>query len=394
MKTKLSSRERLLAAISHAEVDHVPLYLKWWSRPYLSDRNDGWTNQFERVRKTARLGLDDTVGFEPPKTVSSDVKITQRKEVVPGEEHPILYKEYHTPKGALRQIVRQTRDWPHGDDIPMFTDYVVPRSRSKKYLIETMDDVEALSCLYSDLPSRELKAFAEQTDQVRRFARENDLLIECGTMDDAMLFFMGDALAWLCGIENAVTLSYRQPDLVHRLLDIILEWDVRYLEQVSAVGGCDVVVHRGWYECYWSPKLYETFLAPRIRREIELVHRLGANFCYIMTANIMPYLRILKELGIDILYGVDPVQGGADLKQVKQDIGGRVCIWGGVNSAVTLGRETKVNVEKAVDQALRILAPGGGFILSAIDQLFADTRWENFETMIETWRKLLPDSRC
>lgn len=387
MKSVLSSRERLLSAISHAEVDHVPLCLKWWSRPYLSVRNDGWKNQFERVRKVTALGLDDTVGFEPRKTLAPEIEVKQRKETLPGEDYPLLFKEYETPKGKLSQIVRQTRDWPHGDDIPMFTDYVTPRSRSKKYLIETMDDVDALSCLYADFTSEEAKAFSDQANEVRSFAEANELVIECGTMDDAMLFFLGDALAWLCGLENAVTLSLKQPDLVHRLLDTILEWNVRYLKQIESVGGCDIVVHRGWYECFWSPKLYQTFLAPRIRTEIELVHRLGAKFCYVMTANITPYLKVLKDLNIDVLYGVDPVQGGADLKQVKREIGDQICLWGGVNSAITLGRGSKDDVRREVHEAIRILAPGGGFILSAIDQLFSDTRWENVQTMIETWRK-------
>jgi len=101
----------------------------------------------------------------------------------------------------------------------------------------------------------------------------------------------------------------------------------------------------------------------------------------------MPFLDLFKELGIDILYGVDPVQGGADLVRVKQVIGDKICIWGGVNSAVTL-TGSKEGVEKAVQGAVRALAPGGGFILAAIDQLFEDTKWENFLTMIQTWRNL------
>jgi len=103
--------------------------------------------------------------------------------------------------------------------------------------------------------------------------------------------------------------------------------------------------------------------------------------------------RLVKELGIDILYGVDPVQGGADLIKVKQAIGDRVCIWGGVNSAVTLTGD-KQSVEKAVGEAIRTLSPGGGFILAAIDQLFEDTKWDNFMTMIQTWRTLTSASEA
>jgi hypothetical protein len=59
-----------------------------------------------------------------------------------------------------------------------------------------------------------------------------------------------------------------------------------------------------------------------------------------------------------------------------------------MNSAVTLGSGRRQDVENAVRNAIEILAPGGGFVLAPIDQLFEDTRWENVLTMIETWRKL------
>jgi len=342
--------------------------------------------------------LDDTVGFEIPRAFSPEVKIARRKETVPGESNAFLFQEYHTPKGVLKQIVRQTNDWPHGDMVPIFTDYVVPRGRSKKYLVETIEDVEAVSCLFSDLGSQQLRKFEDQVNRVRRFARENELLVECGATFtsewiDGDSIFLGDGLHWLCGFENAVTLVRKNPDLVNRLLDVISDWNSRCIRLISRVGGCDVIVHRGWYECFWSPKLYRAFLLPRIKKEVDLVHEAGAKYCYVMTSGIMPFLDLFMEMGIDILYGIDPVQGGADLDQVKRTIGDRICIWGGVNSAVTLTGSTG-GVEKAVEEAFRILAPGGGFILAAIDQLFDDTVWDNFLTMMRTWRKLanLPSS--
>jgi len=398
MRERLCSKERLMSAIGHSETDHVPLYQKWWLRHYLSSKDDGWRDQFERVKKTTKLGLDDTVGFEPPKTFDPEVKIRLRKEGVSREKYPLLVKEYETPKGTLRQVVCQTEDWIHGDDVPIFTDYVVPRARSRKYLIENIDDVEALSCLFCEPTEEQLQIFLGEANRARDFARENEVLLECGGIyrdpwarwGDGMGLMSGDALAWLSGIENALILAYRNPELIHRLLDIILEWNMRYIRLVSQAGGSDVIIHRGWYEHFWSPKLYQTFLAPRIKKEIELVHRAGSKFCYVMTTGIMPFLEIFKEMGVDILYGIDPVQGGADLKQVKQRIGDRVCLWGGVNSALTLGSENRQSVERAVAEAIKILAPDGGFILAAIDELFEDSRWENIVAMIETWRRLSP----
>ncbi len=59
-----------------------------------------------------------------------------------------------------------------------------------------------------------------------------------------------------------------------------------------------------------------------------------------------------------------------------------------MNSAVTLASGSEKDAETSVKEAIKTLAPGGGFVLAPIDQLFEDTRWENVLTMIEIWRKL------
>jgi hypothetical protein len=389
----------MMRAFDHAEVDHVPLLVRWWSRPYFSDKSDGWGDQFERVLKTTKLGLDDAVQFEPPRMLSPEVTARVRRQDDPGGRYPILSKEYYTPKGVLSQIVRKTDDWPHGDEIPIFTDFLVPRSRSEKYLVQTIEDVEALDALFTEPSEKLLRQAHEHADKARSFGEKNGILIESGTdylgvwLDGSGLF-LGDALGWLCGLENAIKFAYGKPELLHKLLDTILEWNLRHIRLVSELGGSDIIVHRAWYETFWSPRLFRTFFAPRIRKEIESVHRIGSKYCYVMTSGVMPLLESLAETDIDILYGIDPVQGGADLRQIKQRVGNRICLWGGMNSAVTLGSGRRSDVENAVTNAIETLAPGGGFVLAPVDQLFVDTRWENVLIMIEAWQRLAQTRTC
>lgn len=49
---------------------------------------------------------------------------------------------------------------------------------------------------------------------------------------------------------------------------------------------------------------------------------------------------------------------------------------------------TRENIRCAVDDAVSTLAPGGGFVLSAVDALFEDTPSENIVSMIEAWRNV------
>lgn len=390
MRTTLSSRERLLRAINHKEPDHVPLYLKWWERPFLAEETQAWQNQFERVDKIIGLGLDDTVGFDVPRPLAREVKVKIWKTHSAGEQWPVLSKEYDTPGGTLRQVVRQTADWPHGDDIPLFSDFLVPSSRSIKYLVQEPRDLNALSCLFRDLDEKETALLRSEAEKIREFAENRQVLVECGHWCEAQResgILGADALPWLCGVERTIRSAFKYPQFVDRLLDIVFEWDMRYLDALLDIGFVDVIVHRGWYENadFWSPNLYRRFLEPRIRKLIEKTHRAGAKFCYIMTMKQMPLLEMMNEMGVDVLYGLDPVQGGTDLELTKKAIGDSICLWGGVNSAVTLNSGTSEVIRLAVAEAVRTLAPGGGFILSAIDEACKDTPWKNIRTFIDAW---------
>jgi len=393
MRATLTSRDRLLLAINHEEPDHIPLYLKWWERPFLADRGQGWVDQYERVDRMLDLGLDDTVGFDVPRPIAPDVRVRVWKEKPAGEAFPLLFKEYETPKGTLRQVVRRTADWPHGDDIPLFSDFLAPSSRSVKYLIQEVEDIDALSCLFRDLNEGEVEAFRSGAERVREFAEKRQVLVECGMFSEAgreSAIFGADALPWLCGFENFMRKAFREPDFIDRLLGIVHEWDVRYLDALLGLGFVDVIVHRGWYENadFWSPPQYKKFIEPRVRRLVEKTHRGGAKFCYIMSMKQMPLLGILEDMGVDVIYGLDPVQGGTDLAVAKKSVGDSICLWGGVNSAVTLNSGTAGEIRKAVTDCVETLAPGGGFILSSIDQIFEDTPWKNIQTMLDTWREI------
>jgi len=394
VRYKLSSRERLLSAINHETPDHVPLCFKWWNRPFLANKKDGWSNEFERIPKTLRLGLDDTVTLEVPILLSPEVKVRVRKVHKPGEEYPLLIKEYETPNGTLSSIVRQTPDWPHGDDIPLFSDFLIPKARSVKYLVEEEEDLRALSTLLYEPSKRELESFFERAERVKQFAEKYGVLVEAGmqhSKDGAEGGVLGaDALAWLCGHEKTIRAVFTRPRFIHRLLDTVLKWDMAFIKIALESGVVDIIVHRGWYENadLWPPRLYKKFIMPRLRELVKFTHQHGLSFCYIITSRLMHFLDFFKEMDIDVIFGVDPVQGGADLCRMKEEVGDEICLWGGVNSAVTLGLGNEKEVRKAVAEAIGTLAQGGGFILSAIDQLFEDTPWRNVETMIHTWRKM------
>ena len=57
-------------------------------------------------------------------------------------------------------------------------------------------------------------------------------------------------------------------------------------------------------------------------------------------------------------------------------------------SAVTLGTGSEREIRDAVTEAIQIMAPGGGFVLYPVDQIWIDTPWRSIEVMLDQWRKV------
>ena len=390
---KFSSRERMLRTIESQGTDYLPC-----SFMIFTALEKKCKDQLEFIEKQMELGLDVKVELpELPFRFHPEVKIREWKEVTKDEKHPLLHKEYITPAGRLTSIVRKTEDWPYGDSVPLFNDYLAPRS--KKFLIEKRKDLESLKFLLAEPTAEDISNFRNKSKRLKEFAKEKGLLVSGGWrssgtekgIDEDGGTMGADSLMWLCGGEQSVLLAMDEPKLIEELLQIVSTWNIKRME-IYLEEGIDLLVRRAWYEGteLWSPSLYRRFMFPVLKKEMELTHQAGAKFGYIMTSGIMPLLDDFLELGIDVLIGVDPVMGkGTDLKKLKERLSGKICLWGGVNGFLTVERKNREDVEEAVEKAISTLGPKG-FILSPVDNVTegSEKSWENVKTMIERWKEV------
>lgn len=393
MAGKFSSRERMMAAIECREPDYVPLCFMIFSALKSKCRD-----QYEFVERQLELGLDAVVELPvaplhaqsdhsdlhgPPVRFDPRVRVREWREDRPDEKYPLLYKEYVTPSGTLKAVVSRAEDWPYGDHVPLFDDYLIPRSR--EFLITNQSDLEHLKYLLMPPSEEEIGEFRETSRQAKEFADSRELLVTGG-------WGVGiDAACWMCGIENLILAAVYDPGFVEEMAQLISRWNQERMQVILDVG-VDLFVRRGWYEStdFWPPDLYRQFILPSLQKEVQMAHEAGAKFGYIMTTGTMPLLDILLESGIDVLIGVDPVQGrGTDLPELKRKLNGKICIWGGVNGFVTVEMGSKEEIEGAVKTAINILAPGGGFILSPVDNIrdTSEDTWRNVQVMIKAWKR-------
>jgi hypothetical protein len=389
---ELNSRERMLRTFDHQETDYVPCCPMSFTA--LRHRCNG--DRYRVALAERAMGLDAML-FIPaasrrqrpdhpdlrglPVRFHPDVTTREWREPVAGGSD-ILHKEMLTPAGKLTTSVRMSGDWPHDDHIPFVDDYQVPRAVEP--LVTGPQDLDALRYLLLPPTAGDAEHYGMEARQAHAFADEHGLLLAGG-------WGVGlDMADWLCGIENLIILTMEQPSFVSELLQTIHAWNLQRMQVVLA-GPVDLYIRRAWYEgCdFCTPRFFREVLVPQLKAEANLAHEHGARFGYICSSGITPMLDDYLEAGIDILIGIDPIQGThTDLPLVKERLDGKVCLWGGVSGAVTVEQGSETEVRAAVAQAIDTLGPRG-FVLSPVDNLTVDEprTWHNLHVFIDEWKK-------
>jgi uroporphyrinogen-III decarboxylase len=381
----------MLAALNGQQPDYVPCAFMIFGA--LKSRCQ---DHAQFIDRQLDLGLDAFVELPPrPPVVVNDyynlhglpvrfdprVTVKEWLEDQPGEKTPVMVKEYHTPGGVLRTEVRQTSDWRWGDHVPLFDDYLVPRT--KKFLVMGPDDLDALQYLLAPLTDAEIEAFHAESNAALEQAYRHDLLVAGGWGAAA------DIVAWLMGFVNMIFSAVDQPDFMHALLDMIAHWNRRRLE-VLLDAGIDLYLKRIFYEStdFWSPRLYREFLLPILKADAELAHQAGAKIGGMMTSGTLPLVDLLVQAGLDVIIGIDPQV--TDLVAIKQKTDGRIALWGGVNGYRTVEQGSEEEVQMEVCQAMEVLAPGGGFVLSPVENVrdTSELAWRNVLVLVDEWKRL------
>jgi hypothetical protein len=381
----------MLAALTGQEPDHVPCAFMIFGA--LKARCQSYA---EFVERQVYLGLDAFVELPPrPPVVVNDhynlhglpvsydphVDIREWIEDRPDELVPVMVKEYHTPGGVLRAEVRQTDDWRWGDHVPLFDDYLVPRTI--KHLVIGPDDLDALRYLLVPPTDAEIAALRAEAAPALAQAHRHGLLVAGGWGAAA------DIVAWLMGFVNMIYLAVDQPAFMHELLRIIAEWN-RTRMQVLLDVGIDLYIKRIFYEStdFWSPGLYREYLFPILKADADLAHQAGVKLGGMMTTGTLPLVDTLAEAGLDAIMGIDPQV--TDLGELKRKVDGRLALWGGVNGYGTVEQGVEGEVRAEVRKAMEVLAPGGGFILSPVENVRDTSQhtWDNALALIDEWKVL------
>ncbi len=394
MKDRMSSRERLLAAINHQEVDRVPICFR-----DVAPLEHRWSTPFERVLALRELGVDDKLFLYPPldsdptarSTMTGmlyatygaalwpmhpDVTVRDWIDGTLDSRYPVAVKEISTPKGVLRSSARVTDDWDL-TALPLVSDHIW--SRGLEFPVKGAEDLEKLHFVLYDPFVSIPDSYREQVKAVKDFAAKHDVLVEgdANSFSNMALSLRGPQQL-MCDIAEGNLLAYE-------LLDMVAEWNLKRIELLLDFG-VDTVYHTACYEttAFWSPAMYRQCFRPYLENILALLHQGGVKLHYYMDLGIMPLLEDFKEMGVDILSTLDPLPyGNTDIAEVKSYLGDTTCLWGGVNAPQVIEQGGASDVRQAVREAIRTAAPGGGFVLSTADSVWDTDVLDNVMAFIE-----------
>ncbi len=392
---KLSSRERMLAALTRQSPDHVPFspyvgHGPWFKEPMF------WHDQFQRAERMLELGMDPVIDIWMPDVCPGpDVKIKEVKRERDGEKI-LLTKEFQTPAGNLKQVVHETDDWTttrHGPWIPttlgiekratyamhIFDDYNV--SRRLEPWVKGQENLEALKHLIQWPTGPALDEWRMDCARASEFAKEKDLLTVFRRT------IVGDAYQWFCDIPWFMIQLIDNPQFVKDFFKVFQDWSIEIINEALGLD-IDVFQYRGWYETppFWSPQLMEELIFPNVQKQIDTVHSAGKLHTYLLPEGQGCYSKVLKGVSTDALQGIDPERlHGGNIKDIFDSHGQEKAFWGGVNAEITLESQDAAIIDKAVKDAIEILGANGGLVLSGF--IFQEVPQQGLMLMIDAWNK-------
>jgi len=317
---KMTSRERLLAAIRGQDVDRIP-----WS-PFLAY---WWENQPKTIQDRGQtwflkeLGADALLrGFAPPFTCSNlhgtgaypdqfclDVPGCDMRREVHGDDWVV---QYVTPVGSLTMCSRYS---PAGN-----TRFVI------EHPVKRREDYKILSYLVERMIIRANYEFIQQ---------EIDALGEDGLYAPLISPFLKTPLQAL--IEHFVgtqQLMYDLMDYPEEVEVLLAVMSARAMEAVQIAIESPAEAFITWEDSSTtnvSPSLFARYIASDLNRWGQAVHAAGKLLMHHACGHVRALLPIMAQETVDMIESLSPPPtGNVEIWEAQEVLGSRVGVIGGI----------------------------------------------------------------
>ena len=190
------------------------------------------------------------------------------------------------------------------------------------------------------------------------------------------------------GFEEALVNYMLCEDEVAQLLDVIMDFKIRFIETLAKTMKPDVL----FYQDDWghktglllAPDLWRRLIKPREKLIIDAAHANNILFIHHADCYCEPLARDMAEIGVDIWQGVIPQN---DILAIQRATGGKLALVGGIDGPrLDVESATEEDIRKEVRRAVDTYCPAGRFFPGiANGRLFIKRNFAIFKDEMEKY---------
>jgi uroporphyrinogen decarboxylase len=367
-------RERVLAALEHREPDRIPwgehsidynVYEDILGRPtlvqakfrqtqaYWDGRRDEVVESYKRDRVDLIRALEMDVAF---------VGRVPPKDYRPEPMEKIAEGIYRDKDGSIYHVSATTHDLrPYETST---ASYVPPTVESLQRQIDEFDD--------EDIGDPDDSSWEFVHHVVRELKDTHFVMLLCGDLEWPR-FGATEEESW----ANLVL----QPEVCRKIAELRARQLVREARLYGRLG-VDGIMPCGDLgsstALMASPAIYREMVYPVHKAHAEAAHACGLKILKHCCGHTWPVVDELAEL-YDAYEGIQ-ASAGMDIGKLKQRVGERLCLWGGIwHEHIVLG--TVEDIRSDARYAFRTAAPGGGYIMGSTHSLAVGAKVQNILEM-------------
>ena len=350
----MTSKERMMLALRREVPDRVPATVHQWQAYHLEKYLKG----IDPISAFRRFGLDAAIicfPIDEPQTPDWRRQVVETRNA---DGNIIQNITVTTPEGTLTETIEISpiTQW--------FTGHPIKRP----------EDVDLID-KYMPVPRLDREALA----------REYDRLGDDGILRGFIWGVQGGcwqhAAAWY-GLEPLIMATFDNPDWVHHFLRVLQKKKMQFIAESLPGAKYDLMETGGGAAsstCI-SPDIHREFCLPYDREQHDALHALGFPCVYHTCGGMMAILDRIVENDCDASETLTPPGMGGDARhaEIKQRIGGEVCLIGGMNQFQILDCGTPELIREEVHRLFADLGADGGYMMSPSDHFF-ETPPENLQ---------------
>jgi hypothetical protein len=352
----MTSKERMMLAISGEKPDRLPASVHQWQSFHL-DKHMGGKSDLEAF---LAVGLDAQIQYFEEMdqfwVVGNDLEKSKTKNwednikvIDSSPDHRIAHHVIHTPDGTLTYKTKGDRK----------TTWIT------EYLIKRDEDIDLIR-KYMPVPQLDLDPISMKYDEVG---------------DSGILrgFVWGDqAGCWqhaacLYNVSDLIMATFDKPEWVHELLQILLEKKLQFIDSMRGAK-LDLVETGGGAgsSTVISPTIFQEFCLPYDRQLHAALHSLGFKVTYHTCGGTLGIEDLIVETGADVSETLAPTSVGGNQEpwDFKNKVGDRMALIGGLDQFNVLTSGSEKTIRDKVFELFTKVGQDGGYICSTSDHFF------------------------